>query len=482
YAQGFSRRRPWLIGNSRTGSEIVPEQYKGYTFDELEQGALAVLQVNGIRSLISELYPLIIVDEFQDVDSPLFEIISLLGQGSRLVLLSGPGQCIYQGMKKFDPDAIMQKCVECFAPEPYELFPENQQKQRHCAEISKLVSQYSLGRICLENKWPTMFQAVYRLTKQGRPKELETQASLMLKKMKTYLRDLCPDKKLSLSVLSSTNQGVADIYNRLKKGSDAFKLRPIPVSLHFDDALLLHYGRLILELLRGHWIACNRTIIDASRTISALASLFQHAELIIERTLIEWQPLSSKLCEMAQGQKHPKGNGATREKLEKDLKNVNKLLRARKDRLPYGSPSTPFTKADNILLQVLSHEFLKSIGPAFRFDGLLNTEKARRLFENSMQQRIIFEKLGVEIGVQVMTIHKAKGREFDGVVLVLEDNRKALWKKDSHTADSELEDIYRVAISRAKDAFGLIAYDDEFQNAKPAVQRLLPENLFSASS
>ncbi len=95
-----------------------------------------------------------------------------------------------------------------------------------------------------------------------------------------------------------------------------------------------------------------------------------------------------------------------------------------------------------------------------------------------MQKRIIFEKLGIELGVQVMTIHKAKGREFDGVALVLEDSRKALWRKDSKSADSELNDVYRVGISRAKEAFGLIAYNDVYDDAKMPIQKLLPVKLF----
>ena len=95
-----------------------------------------------------------------------------------------------------------------------------------------------------------------------------------------------------------------------------------------------------------------------------------------------------------------------------------------------------------------------------------------------MQQRIIFEKLGIESGIQVMTIHKAKGREFDGVVIVMEDSSKAMWLNDSKTSDSELDELYRVGISRARLAFGLIGYNDIYNDAKPHVQKLLPTDIF----
>ena len=86
--------RPWFIGAKRSGTESVPDSYKGYTFEELETDAIAALRIKEILSQISDIYPLVIIDEFQDVDKNLFEFIDLLRQNSRLVLLSGPGQCI----------------------------------------------------------------------------------------------------------------------------------------------------------------------------------------------------------------------------------------------------------------------------------------------------------------------------------------------------------------------------------------------------
>ena len=165
-------------------------------------------------------------------------------------------------------------------------------------------------------------------------------------------------------------------------------------------------------------------------------------------------------------------------KLTDDIEAINNLLRATQSKLPDGCPATPLTKSELILLRTLSLELLRAIDPAFNVKGRLNLAIAERAFEKSMQKRIIFEKLGIESGVQVMTIHKSKGREFDGVVLVMEDNRKALWKKDSRSTDAELKDLYRVGISRAKEALGIIGFNDIYEEAKPAIQKLLPTGIF----
>ena len=78
-----------------------------------------------------------------------------------------------------------------------------------------------------------------------------------------------------------------------------------------------------------------------------------------------------------------------------------------------------------------------------------------------------------------MTIHKSKGREFDGVILVLEDNPKAIWGKDSLATDDEIEELYLVAISRARSAFALIAFEDVYQNTASPMKRLLPPSLYN---
>jgi DNA helicase-2/ATP-dependent DNA helicase PcrA len=476
-----SSNRLWLIGNKRTGSEIVPNHYNGITFSELEASAKEVLKVAAIQALISDLYPVIIIDEFQDVNDSLFEIIKLLNLNTRIVLLCGPGQCIYQGMKQFDPTLIMEKCKNELKPEQFHITPKDQQKQRYCAEINELISQYNAGGVSFSDKWPIKFQAVSPRTLKNHPKELETQAGKQIQDMKDYFKETKPGKKFSLAVLASTNQGVAKLFYRFRKGSDGFALSPIPATLHFDDALLLQYGRLILHLLKGHWSSVGNYTIETKEVAGLISCLFQQADRNSVTDTSSWEPLAGELCKKIKGQRGPKDNSwdSIWKKVLNDLESVNKYLRAPLDKLPDGSPSTPFTKTDSPLLQVLRNETLRSIVHAFNHTGSLLSAKAIHLFENSMQKRIIFEKLGIESGVQVMTIHKSKGREFDGVVLVLEDNRKALWRNESNTSDTELEDLYRVGISRARDAFGLTAYNNIYNDAKPAVQKLLPDGHFS---
>jgi ATP-dependent exoDNAse (exonuclease V) beta subunit len=140
----------------------------------------------------------------------------------------------------------------------------------------------------------------------------------------------------------------------------------------------------------------------------------------------------------------------------------------------------PFDKADVALLEVLKNEFIASIKTCVNTQGHIDVHQAAIAFEKANQQKVIFEKLGIEKRVQVMTIHKSKGREFDGVVLVLEDSRKAIWRREGRATEEEIEDLYRVALSRAKSMFALVAFEDAWRDAAAPVTRLLPRPSFYA--
>lgn len=473
--------RPWFIGAKRSETESVPDGYKGYTFEELEDDAIAALRIKEILSLISDIYPLIIIDEFQDVDKTLFEFIDLLRQNSRLVLLSGPGQCIYRGLKEFDPDEIMNECKTKFNPVAFELEPLDEDSHRYCPEIAAFIKEYESGDVSMHTNWPIMHKGIDRKTRGGFPKELETQVGLLLKSMRDYLSEKSPQRKSSLCVLTSTNQGASKIYSRLLRGNETYHLNPLRVSLHFEDTLLSQYGRLILTLLKNHWIAIPGSGTDIDFVSEKIASFFKQADKNDDHVPSDWVPLSNALLEIVCRQKGPtkdKTKEGLISKLVNDIRVINKKLRAKKGDLPNGSPKTPLIETDTPLMNTLCKELLLSIESAFYRKGHLNIAKAEILFEKSMQQRIIFEKLGIESGIQVMTIHKAKGREFDGVVIVMEDSHKAMWRNNSNASDSELNDLYRVETSRAKEAFGLIGYNDIYHDAKPYVQKFLPTDIF----
>jgi len=475
YTQDGTTNRLWLVGTKWLDGIPIPFGYEGYTFDKIEEKGFELVQIPAIKRLVTDIYPLVIIDEFQDVHERLFDIIAELAEKSRVVLLRGGGQSIYRGLKKFDPVEILKKCEMTLSPDKFLLKAEADEKQRFCQEIDTLINNYKNGVEAIASEdWPVKLRHVPRTNTRGNPNHLEILAAQELRGMKQHLNT----RGSRFAVLASTNLGVAKIQMRLNDGSAAYELSPQSSSLIFGDNIFLQYGRLMLNLLKTHWITRKTEKVVPEAISLNIALLYQEQDEGNTEKPELWMPLSELLIRRAAKQEFPQEPCKWKERLRDNLFRINELLRSTRQQLNNQCPSTAFDKNDIALLKTLAMRFIGSIECNVNSDGWLNIENASRSFEKSNQQRIIFEKLGIQKNVQVMTIHKSKGREFDGVILVLEDNQKAIWKGSSPAMNEEIEDLYRVAISRARSAFTLVAFEDVYKDAADPVKRLLPREMF----
>lgn len=297
--------------------------------------------------------------------------------------------------------------------------------------------------------------------------------------MKKYIKSLgLSSAKTSIAVLCSTNLGVCKINHRFKQGSQSFKLNPLRSTLRFNDEVLLAYGRLIIELLKEHWsIGNSKHEINLETACCYMWALEKSNNVNNTKSLLEWKSFILEVIKKVKGQRKPKDFLRLKNEkriLANNLEKINKLFRLKKKELPNGAPKTPFTKEDCQLLSHLSEQFMNYIQPAWKHDDLLDLTLAKKLLENNMRQQILFEKIGIRTEIEIMTIHKSKGREFDGVIVVLEDNHKALWKKNSKILKDELIDLYRVAFSRARSAIAMIAYIDAINEIDPSLRFIFP--------
>lgn len=471
FALGGTHLRPWFVGSRKTGADFVPQGHSGYTFNELKECTRVILGVSAVRELVSDVYPLVIVDEHQDIDLTLHEIIVQLAKGSNLVLLRGPGQCIYRGLHKFSPDEVLRRTDADLQPQHFTISALGSGQQRHCAEICAFLSQYDNNGTCTFDNNRIQLRLKPLKTKKGIPNPLEMHIAIAVKDIDKKLKSLFPQQRsFSIGVLASTNRAVAEIYKRITEGSDAYKLRSRHAFPLFDDGFLLHYGRLILQLLDDHWIALERFQIDDALAAAALASLARTTD---GASYQDYLPVAQCLVKVVHRMRKPESGTDPMAKLQSDIGNINKHLYTKKEKRSSGMPNMPFTKADSSLLAFLADRFLASITPLIKPSGVLNIKKAKIAFEKTLQQRIVFEKLGLQRGIEIMTIHKSKGREFDGVVLALENDHTALWRSSSSVTEAEIDDLYRVAISRAREAFIVVAFEDASALTKAPVKKLL---------
>ena len=224
------------------------------------------------------------------------------------------------------------------------------------------------------------------------------------------------------------------------------------------------------------WIAKKRqNSVNIYEVLQSLVLLFQEKDPNEDYNVEIWKLLAETLAKKSKRfQKSQKAN-TWQEQLKSNIGTINDWLRKTKDKLKNElslNGSTPFDKNEISLLDTLSNEFVNSIEYSTDISGKIDVNKAKKQFESTAQQRIIFEKLGIQKNVQVMTIHKSKGREFDGVAIVLED-KNGIWKSKDETKIEEIKELYNVAISRSKKAISIVAFEDSINEASEPVKRLL---------
>lgn len=482
YRVSGTTERLWLVGQKNNQGIYIPPGHLPYTFADIESSALETVRIPAVLDLIAELWPLIVVDEFQDVDDTQYDILSVLGRhtATKLVLLSGPGQAMYR-WRGANPEETRERCIQELAPA---IFPIEQMsekgKRRFSPEVESVVQAFqNSSEYCVTRQSAVTYRAI---PDDGRPNLYSLRAGTAVQDFRDNLK-----RKLgrtpTVAVLGATNRVVCSVSRCLREGNDVFRLRPTRTELRLDDPLLMSYGRLMLEMLETHWLFGKKTKAEPSQHAAAqLTELAYSANTgNVKVSSNDWSHLSSKMLEAFSRQKSPTDGQDCCSKLLKDLTSANEwLCKTQKDLsqagFPKGAQWTPFNGSDKGILLELAMHFLEAIRPII-VNGTPDRVSARQHFESHMKKRILYEKIGLSASLEAMTIHKAKGREFDGVVLVLEDEHGAPWKGDQNS-DSDLFDLYYVAISRARHALMIVAKATAGREIRSCVRHLLPVSKF----
>lgn len=100
-----------------------------YAFDRLAGTAAVLLSANSaVRSLYSDTYPLIIVDEFQDTNDDQWLAVRALSETSTIVCLADPDQRIFDFIEGVDEKRI-EHVVEHLDPTPFDLSKDNHRSE-----------------------------------------------------------------------------------------------------------------------------------------------------------------------------------------------------------------------------------------------------------------------------------------------------------------------------------------------------------------
>ena len=408
-------------------------------FDLFAPQALALLRKSAShRKLIADRYPLIIVDEAQDTGTEQWACMEALAELTQLVCLADLDQQIYDFRRDVSPERLKQIMT---ALHPLEVDLGVQNNRSPGAEIVKFGNDILAGTP-RGSSYIGVSQLPFIPNSTNRDTKIRAAVGILCKRMK----DSTGVQPESIGYLATWGKGVTIIARALQGGNG--------VRIHhrvvMDDAEVLLATRVValcLEPVDDIWLTLANGLDLIAELYRARGNIKKAAQLALNAS------------HARQGQIH--GNA----KCPRTLKAIIESIRSK----PFaGSPGQDwltvrrlFETSDTTELEMIAHLviYLISYNRGRRISDALaeiwlrkgRYEGARSLIETAITEDQIIGGDGDQKGLNVMTIHKSKGKEFDGVIILhLGNNLSPLSPDNEPAPQMKSRRLLRVGITRAK--------------------------------
>lgn len=360
-----------------------------------------------LATAYAQAYPLIIVDEFQDTNAEEWAMISRLGQRSTLIALGDPKQRIYD-FKGADPRRF-DDLITAFQPAEFDFKSENNRSPG--TEIPAFADAVLLGRY---DKPAYAGVTITAYPGQNlRPLKAEVlQAAGRLRKRADW----------SLAVLVPSNALAASVYDYLRRSDHGLPAYPADILVSAEGPMLASAIVALLLEPRDHSEPLGALFLEA------LAAF----EIGRQERATAGAITKSRRCrDLA---RNVRGRGDLGYGVRGVGSAVGELLTEIAQIAFSGDPIRDWLQVRNALIQSPREEF-QAIGRDSRYLRLLQRgaqiesrfaeawrahgayREARRLLADAIIEDQFAATARAPRGVTVMTIHKAKGKEFDEVIV-----------------------------------------------------------------
>ena len=431
----------WATERDRlAGSEGI------YAFDNFASGASELItKVPKVAELIADRFPVIILDEFQDTSDSQWALVQALGERSDLIILADPDQRIFEYDDRVDPERLNQ-VRDVLRPVEFDLGGENHR--------SPDAGVLQFADAVLRNRDLPATDDVHELTVW--PRELEKMTHLACVWLYSELRK-SGIAHPSVVVLARTNAMVSDISGWLS-AEHTYKgkaYQPLSHDVLWDAEITAAAAQVIASILE--WPQHDDKEA-AARTLEAVASFYEvksaaNANGPIASALAKRDSYRKNVATLRQG-------GNVRPKAAKHI-----VAEAAKASSLVGDPKADWIAARRILegadgLEeiVQAVRFVRLFGATDEIGGRLAeqwdrsgdyghaTDIVRRTLD---QGRLVSEQRDPQ-GFVLMNMHKSKGKEFDGVVIVEGHHRSVFFTDREGAPHLQTRRLLRVAITRAR--------------------------------
>lgn len=420
-------------------------------FDLFAPNATALLSRSShLLTSIARRHPLIIVDEAQDTGQFAWQCIEMLAAHAQVLCLADLEQQIFDYLPGVGPERVIA-IREALKPHEIDLGTQN-----HRSPDSEILA---FGNDILTAKpRGAPYKGVSALS--YRPEKPPPNWNHLLRRSLLELFKAIraqSDKKIeTIAILVTNNRSALKMSNALNAlGTNVGKA--VRHKLLFDEAEALLSARFAAFLLEPKNPAHLETDVAASMEMIAAA----------KRATGKGRKEVSKLLEQAN---KIRGGKAVAVNITNALRGlISKLAQSDFS----GDPAEDWlaikhslraANQDELTRVAAQLDFMVAFRRGHRISAALSTEwlrdgaytHARAALDQALAQEQILDGVEPPTGLQVMNFHKAKGKQFDGVIIVREARRTGpgvessfLWRGDA-APHPKSRRVLRVGITRAK--------------------------------
>ncbi len=361
-----------------------------------------------LRRIISKSYPIIIVDEFQDTDTEQWEIVKLLSENSRIIALADPNQRIYD-FKGADP-ARVEQFIKQLNPEQFDFKNENNRSSNTDINI------FGNDLITGENQ-DKEYNNVKVISYPFCIKNRHEMYCLKTKAMEGIGRLRSADN-WSIAILLPTTRQVLQASNYFSSSQD--ELPPVEHDVAIDSEGPELAGHLFAKLLEK---------IDSSEEIKNYIIIHLIAHLKRSKSPRVDLTLSTALEKFLN--KNKKITGSRRIQLFKEIEQIsNERAGAKLTGNPLDDWSNNLELFNNATEKPLTNiredaRYVRLLHSGSHLRDVLSQSwrkygyyhDASKTFREAIQKEHFSFTIKKPFEVNIMTIHKSKGKQFNEVFL-----------------------------------------------------------------
>ena len=399
-----------------------------------------------VRDLYAKKFPFVIVDEFQDTDESQWRVVQELAKATTVFCLADAEQRIFEYRKDIDPKRI-DKARVALSPAVFDLGGDNHRSPNagilaYADAVLKNTALPETPDVQRSGYYPNNFAAAVHLE---------------VVRMFTLLRKRGIEDP-TVAVLCRSNPLVSQISlllaeaHQVSNGAKRITLPPIDHNVVWDAELTIAAASVVASILE--W-PTRPPAEGVARTLQAAARF--HRLKNAQRPSKTAQDAFARFEKAAKAVSHGKAPATNAAKA---------LVKAREKSVPFfGEPTQDWLSARDVLAKTSGVDDIFAEARMMRLfrardevGGTLAASwlstggyaGAQRAVELALDRQVLMSADREPSGCVLMSIHKSKGKEFDGVILVegahaspFLDSRE----KPPHPASRRL---LRVGITRAR--------------------------------